>query len=179
MLASENPSASRLAWFLQALVIQNKARRRRNLGVRSLADALRSGVREDDPKRKLLLGLPYGPQYDPQSGMVRIASTAAGTAAKPVSKTILSFVEDLLGGRLDPRGLVGLAGEACPPRDAWPLLSDWLQFKNFDKTVRAQLGKSGKRAKTVAEVLAQWGSPRLYLEVDGLRFYGERPRGEA
>ncbi|MFO0578991.1 MAG: hypothetical protein U1A78_33725 [Polyangia bacterium] len=246
MLASENPSASRLAWFLQALVINNKAKRRTKLGIRNLQDALCSGVEDDDPSRKLQKGLGWGPQYDSESGLVRIASTAAALKDRQPPKGIAAFVDDLLGGRLDPRTLLGQKGEVCPPREVWPLLSDWLQHKDFDKTVAAQLRpkkaivrapaelratasdaassvkslkakdslefvelspdrkwarlKLGKitgwlradqldnlaaltkarpKPKTEAEVLASWGAPRLYAEVDGLRFYGARPRGEA
>jgi hypothetical protein len=179
MLASENPSASRLAWFLQALVINNKAKRRQRLGVKNLADALRSGVSDRDKSKRLVLSLPWGPQYDAATGMVRIASTAAAPKGKPLPKALVSFVEDLIGGRLDPRSLSGHAGEPCPDLSVWPLLSDWLQHKDFDKTVAAQMRGSGKKPKTEAEVLAEWGAPRLYAELDGLRFYGARPRGEA
>ena len=171
MLASENPRSTELVWFLQVLVINNRARARASLGIKSIRELLQSGVLA----KKLRLNLGWGPQVDLKTGVVRIASTSAALKGKPIPSRIVRFVAELMSGKLDPRALRGPTGEQVPPATQWTQLTDFLQHRNFDRTVWAQLG--GKAGRTEAQVLESWGNPAQLIEVDGLRFYGKQPRG--
>lgn len=168
MLASENPHSGRLVWFLQALTANNVARARARLGIHSIREMLQSGVRNGHMEQ----GLGWGAQYDKETHVTRFASTSAALKRKGPPPQIAAFVEEIFLGLIDPADLRGAAGEKPPPRDEWGSITSYLQHKNFDQVVAAQLGHKGK---TEAQVVESWGHPRLLADVEGVRFYG-RPR---
>lgn len=139
LLASESSSGSAELWAMIAQTAVNVARRR---GV-SLTALLQTGVRKSD--KKTLHGLGWGPQYDPNTGITRWASTRREATARTAD-----FARRWSEGRLTQE-----------ERAAAAKVAGATSFLEVSQMTRP-----------VSEVEREWGNPTKLATLAGWNFYG-------
>lgn len=141
LLTSEHASGSTVFWAALATVAANVARRRGT----SIAGLLKTGVvKKKGEPRRTVYGLPWGPQYDEATGIVRWASSR-----KSPSAAARAFAARYFGGQLTDAEQAAAAAVVG--------VTSFLEPKQMKQPV--------------AEVLASWGNPVLALELEGFNFY--------
>mgnify|MGYP000747687817 CR=1 FL=1 len=171
MFATENDDGSLLLWALQALSANNFARQlaRTDRRIDSIGSMLQSGLIKTQRPYRRVYDLGWGRQYDKVTRITRWAGTARGLSPLTVSWVKFEFAEKLLTNRVDFLKLVGKRGETMPPSAEWTQINSFLQYEGFGRIVQKQAGAGAEQDPD--KVIASWGSPRLVIAAEGLRFF--------